>query len=157
MWQKLVQEDSLSGVSMAHPRGSPEPQAPQEPPCSGDPGQWASLKEGPAQGFTRAHDGSRGRSQGPRPEAPMMDAMVSLPALPPLAFELFLIRERNLELEKEDLASLGYLCVPGSAFVVQSGVREKRARRGRGTISDSHRKLEIGNQGSAPSPPLTHA
>lgn len=51
MWQKLVQEDSLSGVSMAHPRGSPEPRAPQEPP---------SLKEGPAQGFTRAHDGSRG-------------------------------------------------------------------------------------------------
>lgn len=110
--------------------GSLEPRSPEEPPCSQGPEQHrVSLKDGPAGGFIHPElrAGPRGGNQEPtcpRPRGIQLLAGVCLHVLRPLEAELFRIRERNLELEKEALACPGYLWVPGSAFVLQSSAHE---------------------------------
>lgn len=111
---------------------------------------WVSWRLQPE---LRAGPGGRDQEPtGPRPQGIQVLAEVCLPALPPSGFELFRIGERNLELEKEDLACPGYLCVRGSTFVLQSGEHERLAGWEEVSISNLHRKLEIGNLRVYPHP-----
>lgn len=73
-------------------------------------------------------------------------------ALPSSACELSRVPERNLPSRRKTGLS-GYLCVPTSAFVLRA--HKRLAGRAGVPISVSNRKLEIGNRGSTPTPPLT--
>lgn len=100
---------------------------------------WARRKR------PRAHRSYASRDSGAGGGLPSCPASLRIWTLPNQ-------RERNLELEKEDLACPGYLRVRGSAFVLQSGEHERLAGWEAVSISNLHRKLEIGNLRVYPRP-----